>query len=87
MQEITHDLAQLTEATSKLLDDLGRLVQATERMAEKLGCPSPELTSAVPIKPMRRRNFKDALEAVLDTRERVARIETMIAAMEQTSRE
>lgn len=86
MQEITHDLGRLTEATTKLSDHLGRLTQITERMAERLGCPVPELAQAAPIKPIRRRNFKDALEAVLETRERIARIEMLIAAMEQAQK-
>lgn len=85
MQEITHDLAQLTEETSKLSDHVGRLTRITERMAEKLGCVASELPQT-PMKPIRRRNFKDALEAVLETRERIAHIESVVAAMEEAQK-
>ena len=81
MREIANDLARLADATMVLSEHVSRLNQAAERMTEMLGCSVMQIKVVATEKPLRRRNFKDALEAVLDARERIIQIEQMIAAI------
>jgi hypothetical protein len=81
MQEITHDLCRLADETARLSSRVDRLMLAVERMVVELGCPLVETDLEAAAKPLRRRNFKDALEAVLDTRERIMRIEHLMATL------